>query len=158
MALDKKQVIDALRAVIAESLDAVERVAAMARDEATSAETRSEGKYDTRSTEASYLARGQAERIAALRRLSAWFQTVDTGALEPPTVRVGALVLLEGSQKECVFIAPSGGNRATVDGQTVRVISPVSPIGRAMADLEAGDEFEVDTPRGLLAYAVVSVC
>jgi hypothetical protein len=51
MALDKKQVIDALRAVIAESLDAVERVAAMARDEATSAETRSEGKYDTRSTE-----------------------------------------------------------------------------------------------------------
>ena len=65
--MNKVAAIEAFRASLSTELDAVERVAAMARDEASSAETKQEGKYDTRATEASYLARGQAERIVALR-------------------------------------------------------------------------------------------
>jgi len=158
MSLDKPRVIQAIQAVLAEALEAVERVAEMARNETTSGETRSDGQYDTRATEASYLARGQAWRIAELRKLSAWFEIFDGEAdLDPPTVRVGALVQLDGDHQEVVFIAPIGGTRAEVSGTTVRVISPASPLGSAMVDLEVGDAFEVDTPRGLLTYEVVSV-
>jgi transcription elongation GreA/GreB family factor len=45
-----------------------------------------------------------------------------------------------------------------VDGTLVRVISLASPLGQAMAGLEAGDGFEVETPRGKLNLEVVSVC
>ena len=47
-----------LNAVLAHELEAVERISSVTREEVTSDETRSEGKYDTRATEASYLARG----------------------------------------------------------------------------------------------------
>jgi len=156
MSPDKSHVIAAILAELTESLLAVERTAAMARDETTSGETRAEGKYDTRATEASYLALGQAGRIADLREQVAWFAQVGEGV---PTDRVGpgALVRLEGDQQETVYLAPVGGTRVEVDGMLVRVISLASPLGQAMAGLEAGDGFEVETPRGKLNLEVVSV-
>ncbi len=158
MPLDKPRVIAAIVANLQESLEAVERIAQMARDEATGGESKAEGKYDTRSTEASYLARGQAWRIAELRQLFAWFTNLDgADALAPLTVRTGALVELEGEQQETVFIAPVGGTQVVVDGYTVQVISPASPLGSAMAETEVGDVFEVATPRGRLDYEVASI-
>ena len=158
MPLDKSRVIAAIVTTLQESLQAVERIAQMARDETTGGESKAEGKYDTRSTEASYLARGQAWRIAELRQIAAWFAILDGEvSFDPPTVRVGALVELEGEHPEILFIAPIGGTQVVVDAQSVRVISPASPLGSAMAELEAGDSFEVTTPRGERSYAVVSV-
>ena len=158
MPLNKAQVIAAIVATLQESLDAVERTAQMARDETTGGESKAEGKYDTRSTEASYLARGQAWRIAELRQLFAWFGNLDGSvALTPLTARTGALVELQGEQQETVFLAPVGGTQVTVDGHTVRVISPASPLGSAMAETEVGDVFEVTTPRGRLDYEVLSI-
>ena len=151
----KTQVLAALRAVLSDELAAVERIAAAARDETTSAETKQEGKYDTRATEASYLARGQAWRVAELRQLAAWFAS-QAGA-EVDVAGVGALVALEGARDEVVFVAPIGGLKATVDGMRVRVISPKSPLGQALAGLEAGEGFELDTPRGVVDYEVVEV-
>ncbi len=159
MALEKSQVVEALQKVLREALEAVERMAAMARDETTSGETRAEGKYDTRATEASYLARGQAWRIAELRKLSSWFETLAVDQpFDPLTVRSGALVELLGDHPEFVFMAPIGGTKAVVDGLTVRVISPASPMGSAMTDLEPGDAFEVETPRGMLSFEILSIC
>ena len=158
MSPDKAQVIAAIVTKLRESLDAVERIAQMARDETTGGESKAEGKYDTRSTEASYLARGQAWRVAELRQLFAWFSNLDTQ--NPPTAsraQNGALVQLEGEQRETLFLAPAGGTQVVVGGQTIRVISPKSPLGEAMADAETGDVFEVNTPRGPLTYEVVSI-
>ena len=155
--MKKTQVIAAIRTALAESLQAVERIAAMARDETTSGETRSEGKYDTRATEASYLARGQATRIADLQHQLAWFTHIGEGT---PTTRVGpgALVCLEGDQQDTVYLAPVGGTQVEVEGTIVRVISPASPLGKAMAGLTTGDGFEVETPRGRLDLEIGSVC
>lgn len=151
----KEAVVAALRAALAAELSAVEAVAAMARDEVGSAETRQEGKYDTRSTEASYLARGQAWRIDELQRLRAWFERFEPTPMS--SVQVGALISLDGPRRDLVFVAPVGGARAEVDGHIVRVISPSSPLGRAAAELKAGDAFDVDTPRGLVEWEIVSV-
>lgn len=150
-------VVTALRDAVAAELAAVERVAAMARDEVGSGEAKAESKYDTRSTEASYLARGQAWRVADLRRQLAWLEVFDADrALNPPVVQVGALVVLDG-EADVLFIAPVGGATAEVQGRTVRVVSPASPLGEAMADLEAGDAFEVDTPQGIVEREVAAL-
>ncbi len=154
--MDRTIAIHAVMATLDEALDAVERAAAMARDEVASEETKPEGKYDTRATEASYLARGQAWRVAALRRLRAWFDTLDPNRA-PEVITVGSLVSLSGPRAGWVFVAPDSGPRVVVDGEHLRVISPASPLGQAMADLEAGDAFEVNSPQGLAHYTVVAL-
>ena len=137
----------------------MESVAGSARDEATSGESKAEGKYDTRATEASYLARGQAWRIVELKRLLAWLSALDPQrSLEEPVVQTGTLVEVTGARTELIFLAPIGGTKAQVGGQTVRVISPSSPLGEAMAELEVGDAFEIETPRGTLAYEITAIC
>lgn len=151
----KLAVIAALRQALDAELAAVQAVAAMARDEVGSDQSKSEGKYDTRATEASYLARGQAWRIDELQRLSAWFEVLQPS---PRTVaEVGALVELVGPRRDLVFLAPVGGASAEVEGRAVRVISPSSPLGQAMAELEAGDGFEVDSPAGEVSWEIAGI-
>jgi transcription elongation GreA/GreB family factor len=157
MSLNKSVVVEALYRALCGELQAVESVAAMARDEATNSETKAEGKYDTRATEASYLARGQAVRIAQLKRLQAWYARLDAEGPPPDRVRLGALVEIEGERSEYVFLAPSGGGGVEIEGQRIRVISLSSPMGKALVDLESGDALEVDTPRGLVDYEVLRV-
>ena len=158
--LRKLEVVEAIRARVAQDLAAVESVAAMARDEVGNSETRAEGKYDTRSTEASYLARGQAWRVAELRQLLAWFERLELRELH--RAEVGALVEIEGHRVEGhrverLFLAPAGGSQVEVQGCRVRVVSPNSPLGAALAGLEEGDSFEVFTPQGRVEYEVLSL-
>lgn len=147
--------VEAIRATLATELEAVERVAAMARDEVSSAESKQEGKYDTRATEASYLARGQAWRVAELRRLHAWFDVLEVTPHE--TARVGSLLELDGPRPGWVFLAPLGGPKVAVEGVEVRVISPSSPLGRALLGLEEGDGAEVASPQGDVEYEVLTL-
>lgn len=155
MSLSKPAVVAALRESVEASLAALESVAEATRGEVGSDETRQEGKYDTRATEASYLARGQAFRVVELRRLAAWYSAFDPLPLQ--TVQVGALVLLDGDSQEALFLAPVGGASVEVQGRRVRVVSPSSPIGRAMAELEEGDAFAFDSPGGRVEFEVVGV-
>lgn len=151
----KARVVAELLAQVQAELDGMEAVAEAARDEATSSETKAEGKYDTRATEASYLARGQAWRIVSLRKQVAWLSSnAPLQPLEEPIVQVGALVAVSGPRADLLFVAPIGGGRVEVDGQTVLVISPSAPLGAAMAELETGDTFEVDSPKGLVHYTI----
>ena len=154
----KDVVVRNLLMSVQSELKAMEDMAEMARDEATSSETKAEGKYDTRATEASYLARGQAWRIAELRKLVSWLSTdIATQALAEPIVQVGALVHVEGARTEWFFVAPTGGKDTLVDGHTIHVISTAAPLGSAMVELQAGDAFEVDTPRGVQDYEILAV-
>ena len=140
-----------------ERCGSVERVAAMARDEASSEETRSEGKYDTRATEASFLARGQAERVDDLRRARSWAESAVVGPSE--AVEVGALleVRLRG-RTELLFLAPMSAAGVEVEGRTVRVIAAGSPLGAALSGAVTGDELEVDGPGGWATCEVLGVC
>lgn len=152
---DKAAVVAALRAALEAELAAVQAVAAMARDEVGSDQSKAEGKYDTRATEASYLARGQAWRIDELQRLHAWFEVLVPSPRA--VVEVGALVELVGPRRDLVFLAPVGGASAPVEGRTVRVISPSSPLGQAMAELQVGDGFEVDSPTGEVSWEIAGI-
>lgn len=154
----KTEARTALRAALEIELESVERVAAMARDEASSAETRQEGKYDTRATEAAYLARGQAERVASLRRLRAWFDLPESRSGDSSSVVVGSLVtLLRGQRRTLALVVPTGGLRAWIDALPVLGISPRAPLGAAMLGLEAGDAVEVRTPSGVQLWEIEAV-
>ena len=84
---DKDRIVAALLEQVQAELDGMEAVAEAARDEATSSETKAEGKYDTRATEASYLARGQAWRIVSLRKQVAWLGRALFNPLPSPSFR-----------------------------------------------------------------------
>lgn len=158
--MDKARAVAALAAQVHQALTSLESVAAMARDEIASDETKQEGKYDTRSTEASYLARGQAMRIAGLRRLRAWFEMRTKSSQGPATtVALGALVLLEGEGGDArwLFVAPEGGFGVELDGRRVQMISPSSPLYLAMAGLGPEDAFEAESPRGTVAWEILEI-
>lgn len=149
--MQKAQAIDALKQACRHELAAIEQASAAARDETTNAETKQESKYDTRAIEASYLARGQAVRVAALRQLTSWFELLQA---RPCTeIQVGALFQLEGSA-DWLFMAPVGGSGAEVSGQRIKVISPVSPLGKALSELESGDEVTLSSPKGQRSVTV----
>ncbi len=143
--MQKALAIDALKKACRQELAAIEQASAAARDETTNAETKQEGKYDTRAIEASYLARGQAVRVGALRQLTSWFEQLQA---RPCTeIQVGALFQLEGSA-DWLFMAPVGGSGAELSGQRIKVISPASPLGKALSELESGDQATLSSPQG----------
>lgn len=156
MSRDKGAVVAALRAGLEAELDAATAVAQMASDEATHAESKAENKYDTRGTEASYLAAGQARRVAELRQLVAWFERLV--ARRMTVAGAGALVHVsdDGGDRWCL-LAPGGGGASVDVGGEVQLISVTSPLGRALLGLEEGDDGEWDTPGGLRSVEVVEV-
>ena len=136
----KTRVLEALKRAASEALLAAEKAQAIAADEATSDESKSEGKYDTRATEASYLARGQAERVAELRQLVAWYRRLSP--TEPfEAVGLGALVILEGDESTlALFVCPVGGDQVEVEGTTVKTVSFAAPLGMAIKGLRVSSK------------------
>lgn len=111
---------------------------------ATHAEAKPENDKDTRALEASYMARGQAVRVEELRTGLAAVQALTTrafGAGDP--VALGALVTVADDDGERRYlVAPDGGGAALAAG-AVQVITPRSPIGRALVGKRLGDDCTV---------------
>src|SRR3954469_18602595 len=101
---DKTAVRHALEAALERALETMANAARTTREGAIHEDSRAEGDKDMRSTEQSYLARGQAMRVEdiaeQLQRLRATtFAAFDTGA----AVAIGALVLVEVDDAPRVF-------------------------------------------------------
>jgi hypothetical protein len=148
-------VLDAFRAALTDH----ERAAGAARAGASGDEVASEGKYDTRATEASYLARGHAMQYEAmiddLRTLEA-YRVPQYEADED--IGTGALVEVKiGRAKTVYFILPSGGGtEATVAQTPIVVINARSPISKELKGKRAGDSFQ--TPPGPAKGKIISIC
>ena len=156
--LSKRRIVDVFHVRAEEALLTAERAQAIAHDEATSEESKSEGKYDTRATEASYLARGQAERVVKLRALVRWFEQLDIDTRHE-RIGIGSLVVLDGEGREpqTLLVCPMGGEKLAIDGAEVRTISLASPLGRAMAKLEEGDDVELAAAGQTTQLEILSV-
>jgi transcription elongation GreA/GreB family factor len=154
----KAQLIEALSADLAMR----ERAYRAARDAATDDEARPENDKDTRALEQSYLARGESHRIEELRAALADLRSMPLRNLtdDEPTA-LGALVTVheqgEGSEREAslFWIAPHGGG--TLLGGTVQVLTPKSPMGRALLGKRVGDECEVVLAGATRAFAIVAI-
>lgn len=131
-------ILDQLKAELALQVGA----ATMARDEATSEESRPENKWDTHSQEAAYLAEGQARLAVEIGHSIELYSSLTLPAFTAgDAIAVGALVTLEaGNQVNLYFIGPrAGGLELTVEGRRVLVLTPTSPLGGQLLGRRVGD-------------------
>lgn len=142
---NKRALFDELVATVEGDLRAQEEAHRVALEGATHAESKPENDKDTRALEASYLARGQAARVEALRDDLATLRSLAVRELDDGSpVALGAWVTLTEDEVESqVLVAPCGGG-ATLSGGRVKVVTPASPLGRALIGRSTGDVVEVE--------------
>jgi transcription elongation GreA/GreB family factor len=132
-----------LLALLGGHLETLERAHRAACEGATHEEAKPENDKDTRALEQSYLARGQAARIDELRSSIAGVSALALRDFVDRPVALGALVVLEEDGEEStLLLAPGGGGARLADG-TVQVVTPPSPLGRALLGKQAGDQIEL---------------
>ncbi len=112
--------------------------------EATHEESIAEDKYDTRGLEAGYLAVGQArmmdEAADAIRAYAMLF--VKKFAAGDPVDLTALVEFSVNKTSEIVFIGPAGGGiEVEVEGRTIMVITPESPLGRLLMGRKKGERF-----------------
>jgi transcription elongation GreA/GreB family factor len=139
--VNKQDILNKIIATLRAELDTCLKAAAAATAAATDPDSKAENKYDTRSLEASYLARGQALRVAELEEAVRSFETLSARSFradEP--VAIGAIVVLEGADGLCIyFIGPNaGGTEVLHEGHEVIVITPSAPLGQKLMGRRQG--------------------
>ena len=137
--MNKAAVIQKILEVLRSELETYVRAAKFSHAEATAEENRAENKYDTRGLEASYLAAGQANKVAELESALETFE----GLKEQPAsdaVEIGSLIeLQQDGFVEWYFVGPTaGGTEIEIDDTEVLVITQESPLGSQIMGLEAG--------------------
>jgi transcription elongation GreA/GreB family factor len=154
---DKAELKAELVAQLTAALDSAERAHAAAIEGATHTEARAENPKDTRGLEQSYLARGQAQRVAELQAGLAAVAALAVRRFAPADpVALGALVTVdEDGAAQRLFLAPHGGGSVLAGG--VQVVTPSSPLGRAVLGKRVDDDVELRLPgrvRSLLVTAI----
>lgn len=153
--MNKPAVLAQFLAVLKVELAALTRAAQGAFAAATDPDSKAENKYDTRTLEASYIARGQAKRVAELQEAVQAFAALSGVELdEGSPALLGCLVILEGPDgRDHYFIGPSeGGTEIVYEGREVIVITPSSPLGQKLVGKRAGDSVPIRP--GVLAKLV----
>ena len=159
--IDKKQLVQALRARLEESLARLTASQHAAQTAAVHPESKQEHSKDMRATEASYIARGLAERVEVFRdglRLLELMVVREFAAGEPAAS--GALVTVadgQGCQSVYLLAPAGGGERLEVDGHAVLVLTPQSPLGSVLAGRRATEVVTAELPNGRAELEIVRV-
>ena len=137
--MNKQAVLDQILAVLNAELASLTRAANDAFAAATDPDSKAENKYDTRSLEASYVARGQAKRVAELQEAVRAFEALPSGTLESGAL--GALVTLAAPEGlSHYFLGPfAGGTEIVHEENKIVVITPASALGQKLIGLREGD-------------------
>ncbi len=158
--VNKTALIRNLTAVLREVLDAGTRAARASSEAATDQDSKAENKYDTRNLEASYLARGQAFRVAEAAEALNELELLPARPFQSgQPIGTGALVTLKGADEtfHCFLSPAAGGTEVEVDGVKVMVITLSSPLGAKLKGRKAGDRFEMQPGRPASAVVIESV-
>lgn len=157
--IDKKRIVDTLIEKLNNELIEVESAAKSAKDLATADDLKSEGKYDTRAIEASYLASAQNKRVDEIKLDIQMLEDLAV-SIEPATkMQLGSLGLIRcnGQERFYFLSTTSGGSMLMIEDTPILVISVFSPIGDAALGNGPGDSFEVETPKETRQYDVLEV-
>jgi transcription elongation GreA/GreB family factor len=155
--LDKKLILEKLIENLRKELAEVESAANSTKNLATADDLKSEGKYDTRAIEASYLAGAQQKRVEEIKLDIQMLEEIEVQS--SPQLQMGSLALIEyNKQSRYYFLtSTSGGTMLTIDGHPVLVISVFSPLGNEALGLKKGESFEVETPKETREYKILEV-
>ncbi|MDB6169359.1 MAG: hypothetical protein JWM88_2223 [Verrucomicrobia bacterium] len=162
MPLDKfalrERILGELRAALALQVGAAQ----LARDEAISSESRAENQYDTHSLEAGYLAEGQARQAAEIEESIAIIAALPLPEFGPAApIALGALIEVRdrtAGTNHGYFLCPrAGGLELEIDGHSVLVVTPQSPLGRVLLGQRTGDIVQLPGRRPPAPSRIASV-
>ncbi|MGB0263987.1 MAG: transcription elongation factor GreAB [Opitutales bacterium] len=142
--MDKTRFYEALLATVRAEVRLAVEASQDAADYATDEESRADSQWDTQGLEASYLAAGQAGMAKQWAEAVEELQSERDELLQPKAqVALGALFRCAmGAGEEYFFFAGvAGGHVVPLEGQSVTVITPQSPLAHRLLGLRAGDEF-----------------
>ena len=159
--MNKELLLDKIISTLAEDLEILTVAARTAHAAATHEECIPDNKYDTTGLEASYVAQGQANRAQEIRQALDLYRGLSLRSFDAETpIRLTSLVSLEtehGSRRE-VFLGPAaGGLKVMEEGSEYIVITPESPLGRALLGKVCDDEVRIKQGDEQKSYTIVDV-
>lgn len=158
--MDKVALLDQIRTALQKELEAIAASAADAASAATHEESKPESQYDTRGLEASYLAGAQAGRVQDLaHRINALeYVVLKNFDSERPIGLTAVVTLDDGETQRKYFLFPDGGGlKLELEGEIITVLTPKSPIGRALLEKLLGDEVRVTLRRKVMEMEIAEV-
>ncbi|MBX3228528.1 MAG: GreA/GreB family elongation factor [Labilithrix sp.] len=142
----KGRLVGGLVAKLEAELANMRRAAKDAREAATHEEAKPENDKDTRALEASYLAGAQAARVRELEGSIKLANAMAIVSYEGKAIQAAAVVTLEDDDdvRSVFFVAPVGGGYQLAEGDLeAQVVTPTSPLGRALLGKTQGDVIEM---------------
>lgn len=143
--MKKELILTKIIEALTEDLRILTEAAKAAHAAATHEECVPDNKYDTTGLEASYVAQGQANRAQEIRRSLESYRLLALRTFDDESpIRLTALVTIEaeGGLVREVFLGPAAGGLKLRDGdKECTVITPSSPLGRALLGKVCDDEF-----------------
>lgn len=141
----KSRFLEQIRNELRVRFDRLSAAAFEAHAAATDPGSKAEGKYDTRSLEASYLAAGQARQVDELAGWVRIFDTLDLPDFERgDAIDAGALVTadLRGETVFFLLVPVSGGLVIAAEGREITLLTPASGLYQKLLGLRVGDHIE----------------
>src|SRR5512142_2928773 len=125
---------------------------------ATHEEAKPENDKDTRALEQSYLARGQAQRLIELKAAVTLVQNLPIANQSADACcAVGSIVEVDADERRHTYwIASAAGGTLLAKG-AIQVLTPQSPLGRALIGCRVNDDCEVQMGGVLRTFSIVSV-
>ena len=142
----KSRLLEQIRAELRANLERLSKAAYEAHAAATDPGSKAEGKYDTRSLEASYLAAGQARQVDELAASLRTFEALTLPDFEPDeAIDAGALVEadLNGESTYFLLVPTSGGTVISHEGMEITLLTPESPLYRKLLGMRSGESLEM---------------
>lgn len=128
---------------------------------ATHEEAKPENDKDTRALEQSYLARGQAARVLQLQADLAQLAQLRVRSFAPDArIALTALVELqddEGRPKLYMLVPSGAGEELSSSLGPVKVVTPESPLGRALVGAKLDDDVELSSPKGKRVVSITGL-
>jgi len=107
----------------------------------------------------SRVAQGQANRAQEIKQSIEIYKSLNL-TVDSEAIRVTSLVTIDaddGSSKT-VFIGPvEGGMKITDDQIEIILITPASPLGKALIGKSLGDYIEIDTGSSRMEYEIAEI-
>jgi transcription elongation GreA/GreB family factor len=159
--IHKNKLLQNIIKTLTADLNLLTEAAKTAHAAATHAECLPDNKYDTTGLEASYVAQGQANRAQDIRQSLDRYRKLTLRSFDEQTpIRLTAVVTLEADDGSCrqVFLGPDAGGLKLADGDTeCIVITPESPLGRAMLGRVCDDEVYIGKGASRKTFTIVAV-
>jgi transcription elongation GreA/GreB family factor len=158
--LDKTELIQSLLQTMEDECTTLTAAQRASQAGATDGENRAEGDKDMRATEASYLARGQALRVEALKADLIKLKRLEVRSFaNNDKIAASALVKLDQDGTPLVIlIMPAGGGVTLHQKNTkIQVVTTVSPLGRAVLGSTKDDVVELNVAGETKEYEIIDI-